>query len=391
MTITVAGLGYVGTSIAVLLSIKHKVVCYDIDKKKLNLIDKKKSPIDDPEINDFLAKKKLNLSTTSSSKTAFKKSEFIVICTPTNYDSSTNQFDTSSIERVIERVLKNNVNKATIIIKSTVPIGYTKKIRKIFSYKKIIFSPEFLREGSALKDNLYPSRVIIGGKQVYAKKFANILVDSAKLNRDEIPLLFMGSNEAEAVKLFANTYLAMRIAYFNELDSFCAEKKLDTNVIINGIGHDSRIGNYYNNPSFGYGGYCLPKDTQQLKKNYENIPSSLIHAIIDANSIRKDFIANLILKLKPKTVGIYRLVMKKGSDNFRDSSIQGIIERLKIQGIHIILYEPQLKNKFYFNTEVIKDLMTFKKKSTLIVANRIDKELNDVKNKVFTRDIFKRD
>ena len=314
-----------------------------------------------------------------------------MICTPTNYDSSTNQFDTSSIERVIERVLKNNTNKATIIIKSTVPIGYTKKIRKIFSYKKIIFSPEFLREGSALKDNLYPSRVIIGGKQVYAKKFANILVDSAKLNRDEIPLLFMGSNEAEAVKLFANTYLAMRIAYFNELDSFCAEKKLDTNAIINGIGHDSRIGNYYNNPSFGYGGYCLPKDTQQLKKNFKNIPSNLIQAIIDANSTRKDFIANLILKLKPKTVGIYRLVMKKDSDNYRDSSIQGIMTRLKAEGVDMVLYEPNLKDKFYFKTKIIKDLAIFKKKSSLIVANRINKELNDVKNKVFTRDIFMRD
>ena len=391
MNITVVGLGYVGTSIAVLLSRKYKVLCYDIDRKKLNLIDKKKSPIEDPEINNFLKNNKLNLSTTSSPKTAFKNSEFIVICTPTNYDPITNQFDTSSIEQVIREVIKNNIKMVPIVIKSTIPVGYTKEIRKLFSYKKIFFSPEFLREGSALKDNLYPSRVIIGSKQTYAKKFAHLLIDASALSRDEIPLLLMNSNEAEAVKLFANTYLAMRISYFNELDSYCAAKKLDTHSVINGIGYDKRIGDYYNNPSFGYGGYCLPKDTQQLRKNFEDIPNSIIQAIIDANSTRKDFIANSIIKLKPKIVGIYRLTMKEGSDNYRVSAIQGIMKRIKAKGIETIVYEPLLKEKAFFKSEVINDLVLFKKRSSVIVANRLNIELNDVKDKVFTRDIYKRD
>ena len=391
MNITVVGLGYVGTSIAVLLSRKYKVQCYDIDKKKLGLINRKKSPVDDPEINEFLKNKKLNLSTVVSAKKAFKNSNFVVICTPTNYDPINNQFDTSSIEKVIKQVIKNNLNNAAIVIKSTIPVGYTKKIRKIFSYKKIFFSPEFLREGSALKDNLYPSRIIIGSKQSYAKKFAELLIDSAELNKDEIPLLIMNSNEAEAVKLFANTYLAMRIAYFNELDSYCAARKLDTYSVINGIGYDKRIGNYYNNPSFGYGGYCLPKDTQQLRMNFIDIPNSIIQAIIDSNSIRKDFIANSIIKLKPKIVGIYRLAMKEGSDNYRDSAIQGIMKRLKAKGIETLVYEPLLKEKTFFNSEVIKDLAKFKKRSSLIVANRLNIELTNVKHKVFTRDIFRRD
>ncbi len=391
MNITVVGLGYVGTSIAVLLSRKHKVQCYDIDRKKLGLINRKKSPVDDPEINEFLKNKKLNLSTVVSAKKAFKNSNFVVICTPTNYDPINNQFDTSSIEKVIKQVIKNNLNTPAIVIKSTIPVGYTKKIRKIFSYKKIFFSPEFLREGSALKDNLYPSRIIIGSKQSYAKKFAELLIDSAELNKDEIPLLIMNSNEAEAVKLFANTYLAMRIAYFNELDSYCAARKLETHSVINGIGYDKRIGNYYNNPSFGYGGYCLPKDTQQLRMNFKDIPNSIIQAIIDSNSIRKDFIANSIIKLKPKNVGIYRLAMKEGSDNYRDSAIQGIMKRLKAKGIETLVYEPLLKEKTFFNSEVIKDLAKFKKRSSLIVANRLNIELTNVKHKVFTRDIFRRD
>ena len=391
MNITIAGLGYVGTSIAVLLSRKHQVLCYDIDKKKLDLINKKKSPVDDPEIKNFLENKQLDLSTTTSSKTAFKNSHFVVICTPTNYDPITNQFDTSSIEKVVKDVIKNNKNIATIIIKSTVPVGYTKKIRKDFSYKRIIFSPEFLREGSALKDNLFPSRIIIGSKQQYAKKFAELLIDVAELNKDKIPLLIMNSNEAEAVKLFANTYLAMRIAFFNELDSYCATKKLDTNSVIDGIGYDKRIGNYYNNPSFGYGGYCLPKDTQQLRKNFENVPNNIIQAIVDANSTRKDFITSSILKLKPKIVGIYRLAMKEGSDNYRDSSIQGIMKRIKAKGIETLVYEPLIKEKTFFNSQVIKDLSKFKNESSLIVANRLNIELNDVKDKVFTRDIFMRD
>ena len=391
MTITVAGLGYVGVSLAVLLSRKHKVTCYDIDKKKLDYIDKRKSPIDDPDVNNFLRIKKLNLSSTSSSKLAFKNSKFVIICTPTNYDPITNQFDTASIKIVISEVLKNNKNKTTIVIKSTVPVGFTKEMRKLFSYQDIFFSPEFLREGSALKDNLYPSRVIIGSKSAHAKIFGNLLIDAAEVSRDKIPLIYMRSNEAEAVKLFANTYLAMRIAYFNELDSYCVSKKLDTISVINGIGHDNRIGNYYNNPSFGYGGYCLPKDTLQLRNNFKDVPNSIIQAIVDANSIRKDFIASLILKYKPKTVGIYRLVMKEGSDNFRDSAIQGIMKRIKAKGIEIILYEPLLKEKTFYNSKVIKNLDRFKKKSSLIVANRLNVDLKDVRKKVFSRDIYGRD
>ena len=391
MKITIAGLGYVGASIAVLLSTKHNVVCYDIDKRRLDLLDKKESPIDDPEISDFLKTRKLHLSTTTSPKTAFKDSDYVVISTPTNYDVKTNQFNTSSIEQVIKEVLKNNNNNVKIVIKSTIPVGYTKKIRKFFSYNHIFFSPEFLREGQALKDNLYPSRIIIGSKKLYAKKFGELLIKTSNLSEEEIPLIFMHSNEAEAVKLFANTYLAMRIAYFNELDSYCADKKLDSNSVINGIGYDSRIGNYYNNPSFGYGGYCLPKDTQQLLNNFEDVPNKLIQAIVEANSTRKDFIANSIIKLNPKRVGIYRLVMKEGSDNYRDSSVQGIMKRIKAKGIETIVYEPLLREKTFFESEVIHDLAKFKKRSSLIVANRSNIELNDVKDKVFTRDIYMRD
>lgn len=391
MNITVVGMGYVGTSISVLLSTKYKIICHDIDKIKLNLINKKKSPIDDPDIISYFKNKKLNITTASSAEKAFKESDYIVVCTPTDYDPITNQFDTSSIEEVIKKAIKHNERDAVIVIRSTVPVGYTKKIRKIFSYKKIFFSPEFLREGSALKDNLYPSRIIIGSKEPYGKKFAELLIDSAKLKRDEIPLLFLNSNEAEAIKLFANTYLAMRIVYFNELDSYCATKKLDTLSVINGICHDKRIGNFYNNPSFGYGGYCLPKDTQQLRKNFEGVPNSMIEAIVDANSVRKDFIASSILKLKPKIIGIYRLAMKKGSDNYRDSAILGIMKRINAKGVKTILYEPQIKQKTFLNNEVVKNLEKFKKKSSLIVANRINIELNDVKDKVFSRDIFMRD
>ncbi len=391
MKITIVGLGYVGTSIAVLLSAKHKVICYDIDKEKLKLINKRKSPIDDPEISNFFKTKNLDLSTTSSPRSAFKDSNFVVICTPTNYDPATNQFNTSSIEEVIKDVIANNSNEVPIVIKSTIPVGYTKKVRKMFSYKKIVFSPEFLREGSALKDNLFPSRVIVGSKKSYAKNFATLLIDSAEKENDKIPLLLMSSNEAEAVKLFANTYLAMRIAYFNELDSYCSEKNLNAVSVINGIGYDDRIGNYYNNPSFGYGGYCLPKDTQQLLKNFEDVPNNMIQAIVDANSTRKDFIASLIIRQKPKIVGIYKLAMKEGSDNYRDSSIQGIMKRIKAKGIETILYEPLLKEKTFFNSEVVKDLAEFKSRSSLIVANRSHTELKDVKDKIFTRDIYMRD
>lgn len=391
MKITVAGLGYVGASIAVLLSNKNNVTCYDIDKTKLNLINKRKSPIDDPEIRDFLKNKKLDLNTTSSAKIAFKNCDYVVISTPTNYDTKTNQFNTSSIEKVIKDVLSNNKNNVKIVIKSTIPVGYTKKIRKFFSYDEIFFSPEFLREGQALKDNLYPSRIVIGSKKSYAKKFGELLIDSSNMSRKEVPLIFMQSNEAEAVKLFANTYLAMRIAYFNELDSYCADKKLDSNSVINGIGYDSRIGNYYNNPSFGYGGYCLPKDTQQLLNNFDDVPNKLIQAIVDANSTRKDFIASSIIKLKPKIVGIYRLVMKEGSDNYRDSSIQGIMKRIKAKGIETIVYEPLLKEKTFFKSEVVNNLSKFKKRSSVIVANRSNVELIDVKDKVFTRDLYMRD
>lgn len=387
MNITIAGLGYVGTSIGILLSTKHRVIFYDIDKKKLDLINKKKSPIDDPDISKFLKEKKLKFTTTTSSKEAFKNSDFIVICTPTNYNPKTNQFDTSSIEQVLKKIFENNISSASIIIRSTVPVGYTKEIRKIFSYKKIFFSPEFLREGSALKDNLYPSRVIIGGKDSSAKKFAELLIDAAELSKDEIPLLFMNSNEAEAVKLFANTYLAMRIAYFNELDSYCVVNKIDTRSVINGIGYDKRIGNYYNNPSFGYGGYCLPKDTRQLLNSFSKVPNNIIKATIDSNYTRKKFIADIILSKNPKNVGVYRLVMKSESDNFRESAVFDIIEILIEKGIDIFVFEPGLKTNIRGVSQIL-DLEKFIDKSDLIITNRYSKELDCVKEKVFTRDLF---
>lgn len=387
MNITIAGLGYVGTSIGILLSTKHRVIFYDIDKKKLDLINKKKSPIDDPDISKFLKEKKLKFTTTTSSKEAFKNSDFIVICTPTNYNPKTNQFDTSSIEQVLKKIFENNISSASIIIRSTVPVGYTKEIRKIFSYKKIFFSPEFLREGSALKDNLYPSRVIIGGKDSSAKKFAELLIDAAELSKDEIPLLFMNSNEAEAVKLFANTYLAMRIAYFNELDSYCVVNKIDTRSVINGIGYDKRIGNYYNNPSFGYGGYCLPKDTRQLLNSFSKVPNNIIKATIDSNYTRKKFIADVILSKNPKNVGVYRLVMKSESDNFRESAVFDIIEILIEKGIDIFVFEPGLKTNIRGVSQIF-DLEKFIDKSDLIITNRYSKELDCVKEKVFTRDLF---
>ena len=387
MNITIAGLGYVGTSIGILLSTKHRVIFYDIDKKKLDLINKKKSPIDDPDISKFLREKKLKFTTTTSSKEAFKNSDFIVICTPTNYNPKTNQFDTSSIEQVLKKIFENNISSASIIIRSTVPVGYTKEITKIFSYKKIFFSPEFLREGSALKDNLYPSRVIIGGKDSSAKKFAELLIDAAELSKDEIPLLFMNSNEAEAVKLFANTYLAMRIAYFNELDSYCVVNKIDTRSVINGIGYDKRIGNYYNNPSFGYGGYCLPKDTRQLLNSFSKVPNNIIKATIDSNYTRKKFIADIILSKNPKNVGVYRLVMKSESDNFRESAVFDIIEILIEKGIDIFVFEPGLKTNIRGVSQIL-DLEKFIDKSDLIITNRYSKELDCVKEKVFTRDLF---
>lgn len=389
MKITIIGAGYVGMSLATLLSNRHKIVLFDIDSKRIEKINNNVSPINDPDIQNYLDKHDLDLLATTDHKQAFENSEIFIVCTPTNYDEITNEFDTSSIEVSIKNILDSH-NNPLIIIKSTVPLGYTKKIKKLFSYERIIFSPEFLREGKALYDNLNPSRIVIGDINEDAKIFGNILLDSAN-NKDEIPVLYIDSNSAEAVKLFANTYLAMRIAFFNELDTYCEINNVNTLDIIDGIGHDPRIGNYYNNPSFGYGGYCLPKDTQQLLKNYDAVPNNLIKSIVEANTTRKDFIAEQIFNKNPKIVGIYRLVMKEGSDNFRTSAIQGIMKRLKAKGIKVVVYEPSLNENLFFNSEVIKDLVTFKNQSDIIVTNRFNSELEDSREKVYTRDLYKRD